>query len=81
MATSAVIPWTTRSDLSTVDLGGTRGHSFAVKDQISNEFFRFGELELHILEALKHRITTADDYSANTLDKVQAAAGNNGWVC
>ena len=59
MTTNSVIPWTTRSDLSTIDLGGTRGRSFAVKDQISNEFFRFGELELHILEALKQRITLA----------------------
>ena len=60
MTTNSVIPWTTRSDLSTIDLGGIRGRSFAVKDQISNEFFRFGELELHILEALKQTITLAD---------------------
>ena len=59
MTTNSVIPWTTRSDLSTIDLGGTRGRSFAVKDQISNEFFRFSELELHILEALKQTITLA----------------------
>ena len=60
MATNSVIPWTTRSDLSMVNLGGTRGNSFAVKDKITNEFFRFGELELHILEALKSSLTLAD---------------------
>ena len=57
MTTNFVIPWNTRSDLSTIDLGGTRGRSFAVKDEITNEFFRFGELELHILEALKQTVT------------------------
>lgn len=60
MTTNPAIPWTTRSDLSTIDMGGTRGRSFAIKDQVTNEFFRFGELELHILETLKSTVTLAD---------------------
>lgn len=59
MPASPAIPWITRSDLSTIDLDGRLGRSFAVKDQITNEFFRFGELELHILEALKTRVSLA----------------------
>ena len=57
MPTNFVIPWTTRSDLSTIDMGGTQGNNFAIKDKITNEFFRFGELELHILDSLKSTVT------------------------
>ena len=60
MAANSVIPWTTRSDLSAIELGGTQGNCFAVKDKITNEFYRFGELELHILDALKRTITLED---------------------
>ena len=53
MSDSFIIPWKTRPDLSVVELGGEREQAYAVNDVISNEFFRFGEVEYHILQTLK----------------------------
>lgn len=51
------IPWRTRSDLTSVDLGGLTLSNYAVKDQIKNEFFNFGELEFFILKSLRQSTT------------------------
>ncbi len=40
-----------------VNLGGQQGQIYAVKDVVSNEYFRFGEIEFHILDTLKKTIT------------------------
>jgi putative peptide zinc metalloprotease protein len=57
MSQSPIIPWQTRSDLKVVNLGGQLEQIYAVKDVVGNEFFRFGEIEFYILEALKKTIT------------------------
>lgn len=57
MQNRPTIPWVTRSDLTSVDLGGAHGTTFAVKDGIKNEFFNFGELEFFILQKLRNVMT------------------------
>ena len=57
MQTSPTIPWTTRSDLTSVDMGGFTESSYAVKDRIQNDFYQFGELEFFILQSLRETIT------------------------
>ena len=57
MNNSPVIPWTTRSDLMSTELGEGHEAAFAVKDQLRNEFYRFGELEFFILQSLRKRMT------------------------
>lgn len=57
MQNSPSIPWVTRSDLTSIDMGGFQESSFAVKDQIKNEFFSFGELEFFILQSLRTAVT------------------------
>lgn len=57
MQNSPTIPWATRSDLTSVDLGGFNESSFAVKDRIQNDFYSFGELEFFILQSLRQSIT------------------------
>lgn len=52
-----MILWQTRTDLQIVDLGGDSERFFAVRDTVSNEYFRFGEVEFFILEALKEAIS------------------------
>ncbi|MFK7767216.1 MAG: site-2 protease family protein [Mariniblastus sp.] len=60
MQNSPTIPWRTRSDLTSVDLGGFNESSFAVKDLIKNEFFSFGELEFFILQSLQETLTIGE---------------------
>ena len=57
MQNSPTIPWKTRSDLTSVDLGGFNESSFAVKDRIKNEFYSFGELEFFILQSLQNTMS------------------------
>jgi putative peptide zinc metalloprotease protein len=66
MQNSPTIPWVTRSDLTSVDLGGFNESSFAVKDRIKNEFFSFGELEFFILQSLRKTITL--DYLKQSIE-------------
>jgi putative peptide zinc metalloprotease protein len=57
MSDSPTIPWQTRSDLKVIELGGEREQVYAIKDVVSNEFFRFGEIEFQLLELLRKTIT------------------------
>ena len=57
MNASIPIPWKTRPDLTTVDLGSVGRSQYSVKDQVANQFYRFGELEHFILQALRERVS------------------------
>ena len=74
MSDSSIIPWKTRPDLSVVELGGEREQAYAVNDVISNEFFRFGEVEYHILKTLRIA-TTVDGLKQAIVERFGFALG------
>ena len=54
------IPWSSRSDLQSYridDVDRPSQQPIAVKDAVRNEYFRFGELEHHILESLRKPVS------------------------